>query len=1052
MFATPVRNVAPAVFARLQNDQPAMRSTFLSATRILTVVTFPMCLLIGGSATALIGFVYGARWLPAAQPLIWLAVAGGARIFLQLAYDYLVVLGWTRLLLVIQVVWLIALIPCLIGAIRAGGIYGAGLADAAVALLVVLPCYLAALRKAGIGLMALGKSLLLPLTAAAAAGLAAMGVGMLAPSNVIALAVSGVITTALIALIAYRMRSTFTGLKRLSAVPPQLPVQPLESVVQVREGVMDRTVDGDAQQDTHVERDVDTAARDLAVVPRPAADAERPQDPGPPPGAPSHPVQVIGDIPREPPGFQARTELLAELDRASDGVPVIHPVKGMRGVGATQLAAAYARAKMAEGWRLVVWVNAHDTGSLMTGLAAAAEALELSTCDSWPDTADAGHTVRLRLEADGDRCLLVFNDAEDLDVLRPYIPVGGAAQVVVTSTRPPVADLGISIPVDLFSADEAAAFLARRTGLVDEAGAAAVAAELGHLPLALALAAAVIAGQNLGYGAYLDWLRATPARVPSIQEEGRPSSRGIVDAVLLSLEAIRTADKTGLCTRVMETMAVLSTAGVRRELLLAPGQRGELIIGKHQVTAALVDRALAQLAERSLLTCSLDGRTVVAHRLVTQVVRDEIARHKRLAAVGRTAAAMLEARAQSFDASRDRLAVRDITEQVAALVENTAATAGETHEELTRALLRLRFLAQYHLIDLGDSATQAVAFSEQLTADLERALGPDHPGTLNSRNSLAAAYRAAGRADDAIQLFQQTLVSRVRLLGPEHPDTQMSQNNLAAAYHDAGRISEAILLYELTLAARERLLGADHPRTLNSRGNLAAAYQDAGRIDEAIPLFEQILAARERLLGTDHPDTVNSRNKLAIAYRDADRADEAIPLFEQTLADCQRLGGADDAKTLAVWVNLATAYRDARRAAEAIPLMEQVLAARARLLGADHANTLAARNYLAAVYLDAGRIADVVPLFEQTLAVRERLLGTDHPSTLASRNNLANAYRDAGRADEAIAQHEQNLGRLRAASGRRSSQNRDLASQSDQRLPGRGPHRRGDAAVQADSG
>lgn len=214
MFLGPVRNVAPAVFSRLQHDQSAMRSTFLSAARILTAVTFPICLLIGGSATALIGFVYGARWLPAAQPLMWLAVAGGARILLLLAYDYLVVLGWTRLLLIIQLVWLIALIPCLIGATRAGGIYGAGLAEAAVALLVVLPCYLAALRKAGIGLMALGKSLLLPLTAAAAAGLAARGADMLVPSNLIALAVSGVITTALIGLIAYRMRSTFALLRR----------------------------------------------------------------------------------------------------------------------------------------------------------------------------------------------------------------------------------------------------------------------------------------------------------------------------------------------------------------------------------------------------------------------------------------------------------------------------------------------------------------------------------------------------------------------------------------------------------------------------------------------------------------------------------------------------------------------------------------------------------------------------------------------------------------------------------------------------------------------
>ena len=45
MFAPPVTNVAPAVFSRLQHDQAAMRSTFLSAVRILTAVTLPICLL-----------------------------------------------------------------------------------------------------------------------------------------------------------------------------------------------------------------------------------------------------------------------------------------------------------------------------------------------------------------------------------------------------------------------------------------------------------------------------------------------------------------------------------------------------------------------------------------------------------------------------------------------------------------------------------------------------------------------------------------------------------------------------------------------------------------------------------------------------------------------------------------------------------------------------------------------------------------------------------------------------------------------------------------------
>lgn len=173
---------------------------------------------------------------------------------------------------------------------------------------------------------------------------------------------------------------------------------------------------------------------------------------------------VVGAVLQQLPGFQPRPRLLARLNWAGRGVSVL---TGCHGVGKTQVAAAYARAKQAAGWRLVAWINAGNMASLLGGLAAVADAAGLSG-GFGQDAPDPGRAVRHWLEADGDRCLLVFDDAEDPDMLRPFIPASGKAGVLITSTRRSVASLGTSVPVEVFSTDEALALLGGRTGLTDE--------------------------------------------------------------------------------------------------------------------------------------------------------------------------------------------------------------------------------------------------------------------------------------------------------------------------------------------------------------------------------------------------------------------------------------------------------------------------------------------------------------------------------------------------------------------------------------------------------
>jgi tetratricopeptide (TPR) repeat protein len=538
---------------------------------------------------------------------------------------------------------------------------------------------------------------------------------------------------------------------------------------------------------------------------------------------------MVGDIPALRLGLQPRPALMAQLNRAGQGPPVV--LTGTWGVGKTQLAAAYARAKLADRWRLVAWVNARDHETLLAGMAAVADATGLSAGGSRPNPAGAGRAVRDWLEADGSRRLLVFDDVEDPGLLRPFVPAAGESRILITVAGESAAELGTRVSVDAFSAEEALALLNGRTGLADENGALAVAVQLGYLPLALDQAAAMIAEQQIGYPAYLAKLQALSAEEHLVrgEDEKEPFPPGVAEAVLLAMEAASAADRLGVSIAVMELVAMLSPAVVRRDLLRAAGQAGTLLGGGRRAAASMVDQALEQLNERSLLGLSLDGQAVSMHRLTARVIRAGLAPRGRLVRACRAAASAVEAAAAALAEHGNHAAVSEMAGQVMALADNTGAAPDDADKQLPIMLTRLRSFALTHLVELGDAMPHAIAIGEPLTADLERLLGPEHPDTVRARSDLARAYHQAGRVADAVPLVEQVLTAREQLFGAEHARTLTARNNLASAYRATGRAAEAIPLFEQNVATCERLFGAGHPKTLASRHSLDLARQESAQ-------------------------------------------------------------------------------------------------------------------------------------------------------------------------------------------------------------------------------
>ncbi len=703
---------------------------------------------------------------------------------------------------------------------------------------------------------------------------------------------------------------------------------------------------------------------------------------------------VVGEVPRGAPDFLPRPELADRLAQSGAGVPAVRVVTGMPGVGKTQIAAQYARSCIDARWRMVAWVNSLSLAQALNGLAEIAAALGVSVPGA--DLETIGREVRRRLETDGERSLVVFDDATNPDELSQFVPVAGQCQVIITSNQLEMAGLGEHIPVNEFAEQEALAFLAKRTGRADELGARQLATELGFLPVALAQAAAMIKARHLDYSKYLERLREQPSRELLKRTAGEPYRKGVADAITLALDTVSDNDPTGLCWGLVNFVALLSEAGVARELLYAAGQQG-VLQRKGAETGAWpheIDEALGLLAGASLLTFGTDGTqgdtTVAAHRLTMRVAVELQAQQGNLVRLGADVASTLAAVTESLrEPWQNRGAARDAIQQIMALNGHLAPHLGDQDAELSRTLLQLRIWTVGYLNELGDNLAQAVEYGQDLVTDSEQMLGPAHHDTLTARNHLATAYRAAGRLEEAIPLCERTLADAEQVLGLAHPDTLIARNNLARVYRAAGQLDEAIPLYERNLADSERVLGPTDPETMKSRNHLADAYRTAGQLDEAIPIFEGNLVLREQVLGPTHRSTLTSRNDLARAYEAAGRLEEAVPLYERNLADRGHVFGKTHPKTLKSRNNLAHAYQAAGQLDKAIPLYESTLADREEVLGQTHPDTLKARHNLACAYRASGRLAEASALHRRTLADAEQVLGPDHPDTLAFRKGFS---------------------------------------------------------------
>jgi lipopolysaccharide exporter len=169
-----INNVSMPAFSRVKHDPDLLKNAMGSALRAVSLILMPMSSMMVVLAGPLVLTLYGPKWAASAKVLSILSLYGAISIICVLFANMLTSLGKAKLVLIVQLVWLGALVPAMALGVHWNGIVGAAIAHIAVIGPLVLPSYLFALKRTtGVRFSMLGKAILPSLLAASAAALAA---------------------------------------------------------------------------------------------------------------------------------------------------------------------------------------------------------------------------------------------------------------------------------------------------------------------------------------------------------------------------------------------------------------------------------------------------------------------------------------------------------------------------------------------------------------------------------------------------------------------------------------------------------------------------------------------------------------------------------------------------------------------------------------------------------------------------------------------------------------------------------------------------------------
>lgn len=753
------------------------------------------------------------------------------------------------------------------------------------------------------------------------------------------------------------------------------------------------------------------------------------------------------------PQFTGREELLAWLDQqffpqVRSDPPLLRraaltqpqALKGLGGIGKTQVAVEYAYRSYEQGrYTHVLWINAASEEAILSSFMTLAELLPASVARGETDQRKLVKAIKYWLEQCQQSWLVIFDNADEISLLHPYLPQRGNGSLLLTTRSHAVGSLAAPLEVENMGLVEGTAFLLQRAQRQqadederDEATNVVIA--LDGFPLALDQAGAYIEETGCSFSDYLRLYRQRHREL--LARRGKqvtdyPDS--IATTWSLSFQQVEQANPAA--AELLHLCAYLSPDAIPEELLILGKQYWPAILQQAVSDPFTFQGMFEDLLRFSLVRRRVEERQIGIHRLVQVVQRDRIEieeQHRWTERVVRAVHAVFPANPKRNVACWSHcLKYLEQAQACDGLIQQYELVLPEAAELLDRARIYLSEHASYSLaeplfqravvirevqmaLSLKDLAylyyrqgryTLAEEKYKRALHILEQKPGPAYRQvTAAVLNHLGSLYYGQGKYRQAEPFYERALHLREEEVGPDHPRAASPLNNLALLYQELGNYALAETLNLRALRIWEQAGGPEHPDVAFALNGLAELYVKWGKYKEAEPLFQRSIAIREHALGPDHPDVAYPLHGLAELYTILGRYEEARLLLQRALQIWEQGVGPEHDATAFALDGLARlsaqGNQEDRERAEA--LFQRALHIRERQLGPEHPEVARSLSGLAKLYLDQGKYEPAEPLLQRALVIWEQRLGPGHPYVAHTLHDLATVSRQQGKLQEAL--------------------------------------------------